>query len=126
EDRYPPADEFALDLSQLQVQLKQELIGQHMQEVDRCMERSDLYKAKEYLIQVLKVDQQHVKATQLLRDVQVRIKKEEVGEQVRKLRQRAEESAAREQFEAAQDFVEQALAVDKTNTELLQLGEPIN
>src|SRR5579862_5218604 len=125
EERYHSADEFALDLSQLQVQLKQELIGQHMQEVLRCLERSDLYKAKEYLIQVLKLDQQHAKATQLLRDVQVRIKKEEVGEQVRKLRQRAEESAARVQFEAAQDFVEQALAVDKTNTELLQLRESL-
>ena len=125
EERYHSADEFALDLSQLQVQLKQELIGQHMQEVSRLLERSDLYKAKEYLIQVLKVDQQHAKATQLLREVQARIKKEEVGEQVRKLRQRAEESAAREQFEAAQDFVEQALVIDKTNTELLRLRESL-
>jgi len=96
-----------------------------MQEVGRCLERSDLYKAKEYLIQVLKIDQQDVKATQLLREVQARIKKEEVGEQVRKLRQRADESAAREQFETAQEFVEQALAIDKTNTELLQLRESL-
>jgi serine/threonine protein kinase len=125
EERYHSADEFALDLAQLQVQLKQELIGQHMQEIERYLERSNLYKAKDYLIQVLKVDQQHVKATQLLRDVQARIKKEEVGEQVRKLRQRAEESATREQFETAQEFVEQALAIDKTNTELLQLRESL-
>jgi len=125
EERYHSADEFAPDVSQVRLQLKQELIGQQMQEVGRCLERSDLYKAKEYLIQVLKVDQQHVKAKQLLREVQTRIKKEEVGEQVRKLRQRAEESAARKQFETAQEFVEQALAIDKTNTDLIQLRESL-
>jgi serine/threonine-protein kinase len=125
EERYHSADEFALDLTQLQVQLKQELIGQHMHEVSRLLERADLYKAKEYLIQVLKIDQQHVKATQLLREVQARIKREEVGEQVRKLRQRAEESVAREKFETAQEAVEQALVLDKTNTELVQLRDSI-
>jgi serine/threonine protein kinase len=125
EERYHSADEFALDLSQLQVQLKQELISQHMQEVGQLLERADLYKAKEYLLQVLRIDQQHIKATQLLREVQARIKKEEVGEQVRKLRQRAEEAAGREQFDTAQEYVDQALAIDKTNTELIRLRETI-
>jgi len=125
EERYHSADEFALDLSQLQAHLKQELIAQHLQEVGVFLEKSDLYKAREYLVQVLKVDAQHVQATQLLREVQYRIKKEEVSEQVRKLRQGAEEAVAREQFNTAEECLEQALALDKNNPDLHRLRDSV-
>jgi serine/threonine protein kinase len=125
EERYHSADEFALDLSQLQAHLKQELIAQDMQEIGVFLEKSDLYKAREYLVQVLKVDAQHVQATQLLREVQHRIKKEEVSEQVRKLRQGAEEAVAREQFDTAEECLEQALALDKNNSDLHRLRDSV-
>lgn len=125
EERYHSAEELGLDLSQLQGQLKQELIAQHLKEVGVFLERSDLYKAKEYLLQVLKTDPQHTQATQLLREVQQRIKREEVTEQVRKLRQRAEEAVAREQFEIAQESLEQAINLDKNNPDLERLRESV-
>jgi serine/threonine-protein kinase len=125
EERYHSADEFALELGHLQAQLKQELIAQHMKEVGLLLEKVELHKAREFLLQVLKTDPQHVQATQMLREVQQRIKKEEVGEQVRKLRQRAEEAAAQEQFETAQERLDQALALDKNNPELNRLRETL-
>lgn len=122
-ERYHSAEEFALDLGHLQAQLKQELIGHHLKEVGVLLEKTDLYKARELLLQVLKTDSQHVQAAQLLREVQQRIKKEEIGEQVRKLRRRAEEAASHDQFDTAQECLEQALALDKNNSDLLRLRE---
>lgn len=125
EERYHSADEFALDLGQLQGHLKQEVIAQHLKEVGVLLERADIYKAKDHLLQVLKTDSQHAQATQLLREVQQRIKREEVSQQIRKLRSRAEEAVAREQFDIAQESIDQALTLDKNNSDLLRLRESV-
>jgi serine/threonine-protein kinase len=124
-DRYHSAEEFALELGQLQAQFKQDLVAQYMREVSALLEKADLYKARELLFQVLKVNPQQVPATQLLREVQQRIKKEEIGEQVRKLRQGVEEAMAHEQFDAAQSYLDQALALDKGNPDLHRLAESV-
>jgi serine/threonine protein kinase len=124
-DRYHSADEFSLDLSQLQAQLKQQTVAQQMMEIGVLLEKPELYKARELLLQLLKTDPQHVQANQILREVQQRIKKEEISEQIRKLRGRAEEAASHEQFDVAQSSVEQALALDKNNPELIRLRDAV-
>ena len=125
DDRYQSADELVLDLRQLQGHLKQELIARNMDEVALLMERSDLQKAKERLVQVLRIDQQNTKANQLLREVQLRIQKEEVNAQVSRLQERAAEALAHEQYQVAQDCVERGLALDKNNTDLQRLREEV-
>jgi len=125
EDRYQSADEFALDLRQLQGHLKQELIARNMEEVALLMERSDLQKAKERLVQVLRIDQQNTKANQLLRELQVRMQREEVDGQVAMLRERAAEALEHDQFQAAQEAVDRALVLDKNNTDLQNLREEV-
>ncbi len=125
DERYQSADELVLDLRQLQGHLKQELIARNMEEVALLMERSDLQKAKERLVQVLRIDQQNTKANQLLREVQMRIQKEEVHAQVARLQERAAEALAHEQFQAAQDCVERGLALDKNNTDLQRMREEV-
>ena len=125
DDRYQSADELALDLRQLQGHLKQELIARNMEEVALLMERSDLQKARERLVQVLRIDQQNTKANQLLREVQLRIQKEEIQVQVGRLRDRAAEALAHEQFQAAQEALDRGLALDKNNTDLQRLREEV-
>ena len=125
DDRYSSADELALDLSQLQVQLKEELVGREMHEVELFLERGEVYKAQSSLIRVLKIDHQHTGANRLLRELQQRIKRDEIGKQVRELRERAEDAVAGEQFETAQEYVDRALALDRNNAELQQLRETI-
>src|ERR1700758_895977 len=73
DERYHSADDLALDLSQLQGQLKQEIIGKHLQEVALLLEKSELHKAKDQLLQALKIDRQNTEANLLLREVQQRI-----------------------------------------------------
>ena len=124
-DRYSSADEFALDLQELQGQLKEELISREMQEVALFLQQGDVYKAKSSLIRVLKFDKQHSAANRLLRDVQQRINQDEISKEVRELRQHAENAVAEEQFEKALEHVDLALGLDRDNAGLQQLRENI-
>ncbi|PYX40918.1 MAG: hypothetical protein DMG81_04925, partial [Acidobacteria bacterium] len=125
DERYQSADELALDLRQMQGHLKQELIERNMEEVSLLMERADLYKAKDRLMQVLKIDQQNTRANQLLRDVQFQIQRQEVNAQVGKLRERAEEALAHGQLQTAQESLDRALSLDKNNAELQRLRDEV-
>src|SRR5207302_6495491 len=125
ERRYQSADEMAFELRQMQGHLKQELIDHNMEEVAVLMKRADLCKAKDRLIQVLKIDQQNTKANQLLREVLGQIQRQEVNAQVTKLRERAEEALAQNQYPSAQECLDRALSLDKNNTELQGLREQV-
>ncbi|HWZ78319.1 MAG TPA: protein kinase [Candidatus Sulfotelmatobacter sp.] len=124
-DRYHSADEFALDVGHLLSQFRQEVVGRQMREVGLLLERSELQKARDLLLQVLNVDPRHLPASQSLRDVERRIKKEEIGEQVRRLRQQADEALSQRQLEAAQAFLEHALEIDNTDPDLRQHAESV-
>jgi len=124
-DRYGSADEFALDLGHVVKDLREEAVGRFMREVGELLERAELQKAKDLLLQVLKTDPHHLPATQALRDLERRIKKEEITGQVRRLRQQADECVARQQLESAQSFLEQALALDNADAELRQQAESV-
>jgi serine/threonine protein kinase len=124
-DRYHSADEFALDVGHLLSQFRQEVVDRQMREVGPLLERSELQKARDLLLQVLRVDPKHHPATQSLRDVERRIKKEEIGEHVRRLRRQADEALSQRQLEAAQAMLEQALAIDNTDPDLRQHAESV-
>lgn len=126
EERYQSADELVLDLRQMQGHLKQELIDRNMEEVALLMERTDLYKAKDRLMQVLKIDQQNTRANQLLREVQGQIQRQELNAQVGKLREKAEEAFAHGQYPIAQDCLDRALSLDRNNTGLQRLRHEVH
>ncbi|HEX9110422.1 MAG TPA: protein kinase, partial [Terriglobales bacterium] len=125
EERYHSADDLALDLSQLQGQLRQEIIGKHLQEVTILIEKADLFKAKDQLLQALKIDRHNTQANLLLREVQQRIQTAQIKEQVRQQRVLAEEAYAQKQFETALGHVERAVGLDANDVELKHLRESI-
>ncbi len=125
DERYSTAEELALDLAQLQGQLKEELIGREMEEVTRLVDQGEMYKAQGTLQRVLKIDQQHTKASRMLREVQQRIQRDEIGKQVQGLRERADEALADQQFNRALEHVDRALTLDRDNPELIQLRKRI-
>jgi len=125
EDRYHSADDLALDLSQLQEHLKREIIGKHLQQVTVLLEKAELLKAKDQLLQALQVDRQNTEANLLLREVQQRIARAQIKEQVQQLRRQAEEAFAQKQFEPALSYLERATGLDATDVELRQLRESI-
>ena len=125
EERYHSADDLALDLSQLQGQLKQEIVGKHLREVTVLLKKAELLKAKEQLLQVLQVDRQNTEANLLLREVQQRIQKAQIKDQVQQLRVQAQEAFAQKQFDPALSYLERAAGLDAADTELQHLRESV-
>jgi tetratricopeptide (TPR) repeat protein len=125
EERYHSADDLALDLSQLQGQLKQQIIGKHLQEVTLLLEKAELVKAKDQLLQALQIDRQNTEANLLLREVQQRIQRAQTKDQVQQLRVQAEEAYTQKQFETALDCLERAAGLDANDIEVQHLRESI-
>jgi len=125
EERYATAEDFAFDLGRVQEQLKKQVVSEYVDRARGFMERQELQKAKELLQQVLRVDTAHTIAKELMHEVQQRISKQVRGEQIRQLRSNAEDAFAHRMYDDALAYVEQALSMDKTNTELMNLREMV-
>ena len=123
EERYATAEDFAFDLSRIQEQLKKTMVSEYVEKAKISIEKQELSKAKELLQQVLKVDTQHHEAKDLMHDVQQRLQKQQRGEQVRQLRSHAEDALAQKLYDDALAYAEQAVTLDKANTELLNLRD---
>ncbi len=123
EERYATAEDFAFDLGRVQEQLKKTMVSDYVEKAKASIEKQDLTKAKELLRQVLKVDTQHHVAKDLMHDVQQRLQKQQRGEQIKQLRSHAEDALGQKLYDDALAYAEQALTLDKTNTELLNLRD---
>lgn len=123
DERYPTAEDFAFDLSQIQDQLRREMVSQYLQVADDLIARSELTKAKEQVFQVLKIDRQNRRASELLKDVQSLIQNQQRSQQVEQLKSLGEEALAAKQLDRALDCLEQAVALDSRNTSLSQLRD---
>ncbi|HSE47956.1 MAG TPA: protein kinase, partial [Terriglobales bacterium] len=123
EERYATAEDFAFDLSRVQEQLKKSMVSDYVVRARNSIEKQELTRAKELLQQVLKVDTQHSVAKELMHDVQQRLQKQQRGEQIRQLRSHAEDALSQRLFEDAISYIDQAISLDKTNPELLNLRD---
>lgn len=126
-DRYSSADDFALDLEQLLCQIRENVVMREMQDVSISLGRGEVYEARSTLQRMLKVDPQNSAVIRLLRDVQQRIQSSEieVEKEIDTLRQSAETAVARQQFAAAQEYVDRALALRRNDPVLLRLRDNI-
>src|SRR5437899_1542449 len=123
EERYATAEDFAFDLGRVQEQIKKTMVSDYVNRAKVAVEKADLPKAKEILQIVLKVDTQHSVAKELMMEVQQRMQRQQRGEQIKQLRSHAEEAMSQKSYEDALAYAEQALTLDKTNPELINLRE---
>jgi hypothetical protein len=123
EERYATAEDFAFDLGRVQEQIKKTMVSDYVNRAKLAVDKSDLPKAKEILQIVLKVDTQHSVAKELMMEVQQRMQRQQRGEQIKQLRSHAEEAMSQKMFDDALAYAEQALTLDKTNPELINLRE---
>ncbi|MGA8308910.1 MAG: serine/threonine-protein kinase, partial [Terriglobales bacterium] len=125
EDRYRTVEDFGFDLAQISDRLKQGLVEGHLREAESLFSRGLTHKAKELLLQVLKIDRQHTGAIRLFRTVQHSIEEEQIEVQIRQLRGQAEEAYSRQQFEAALSYLDKALNLHQTDAGLQSLRSSI-
>ena len=126
DERYSDAEEFAADLRRIRDQTRQEMIGQHLHDGSALLERNELSKAKEEVLQILRLDRHHVRGSLLLREIQEKVHREQAAEQARRLaEQQAHERDLREQDARVQDVVRRADAETSLDVRARILKEAI-
>lgn len=125
EERYRTVEDLGFDLAQIRDRLKEGMVEGHLREAESLLSRGFTHKAKELLLQVLKIDRQHTGAIRLFRTVQQNIEQEQIGVQIKQLRGQAEEAYVNQQYEAALGYVDKALNLHQTEPGLQSLKASI-
>ncbi|HEY3972372.1 MAG TPA: protein kinase [Candidatus Sulfotelmatobacter sp.] len=125
DQRYTSARDLSFDLMAVMEREKHEEVAAWMKRADLAMQRTEWSKAEDCLRQVLKVDKNHTPAHQLLSHVQLRIREQKKVDQVRQLRMQADEAFLERRYDEALRTIEQAVAIDETNKDLIKLRAAI-
>ena len=118
EHRYATAEEFAADLHALGEELKKGQISELFDDAERLTSEEQFGRAREVLLQVVRIDPQHTGARQLLGIVQQNLARLQRAEQVRQLVAEAEEALASSRYTEALGSLDQAVKLDPDNQEL--------
>ena len=108
DDRYSTADEMATELFALIDQMKREHIGEVIVQVKRLTDEHNYVPARDSLLQLLKLDNQHAEARSLLADVEQHLKKKQREDQAQMLVERAEDLVREKDYKKAIDLLDQA------------------
>lgn len=118
EQRYATAEDFAIDLRSVGEELKKSRASELFNDAERLTTEQEFGRAREVLLQLVKIDAQHTGAKQLLGIVQQHLSRMQRAEQVRQLIAEAEEALQSSRFPEALASLEQALRLDPENTEV--------
>ncbi|MGB6743537.1 MAG: protein kinase, partial [Terracidiphilus sp.] len=118
EQRYATAEEFASDLHGLAEQLKKGQIVELFSDAERLTAEQQFGRAREVLLQLVRIDPQHTGARQLFGIVQQNLARMQRAEQVRQLMAEAEEAVHSSRFTEALGSLDNALQLDPENAEL--------
>ncbi len=121
EDRYQAAEEMAADLNGVIEDLTEEQVVELLPEARRLVEVEDYTRARMLLQQVLKVQNKHTAARELLSEIQRRIVQKQREERREQLVIQVEEARKRRDFEQSLGFLKEALEVEPGSAELLDL-----
>jgi tetratricopeptide (TPR) repeat protein len=124
-DRYSTADEMAAEVSSLAHELKTEQVAEWIERAERLVQEEQYSTAREVLLQLLKVESQHTRARQLIAQVQQNLMLRQRAEQIRQLRQQAQEAASDKRYEEAIADLQEACSIDPANSELSDLLETV-
>jgi eukaryotic-like serine/threonine-protein kinase len=124
EQRYATAEELAADLHAVGEQLKKGQVAELFNDAERLTAEQQFGRAREVLLQLMRVDPQHTGARQLIGIVQQNLARLQRAEQVRQLVAEAEEALASTRFTEAMASLDHAIELDPENAELkARLGQ---
>jgi eukaryotic-like serine/threonine-protein kinase len=118
EDRYVSADDMASEILGVAEQLNKEQVVEMFQRAERLVSVEQYTEAREILLKVARLDSQHVGARRLMVLVQQNLAQRQRAAQVQQLRAQAEGARLEKQFGDAIAYLEQALKLDPSSSEL--------
>jgi eukaryotic-like serine/threonine-protein kinase len=125
ERRFQAAEDLAFELAHIHEKLRRERLNEYLAAAEEARAAGQLSRAKEQLLQLLKIDRQNVRANDILREVQQEIQKQQRGEQARELQSEAEKAVTRGELGEALVFLDLAVELDKTNSEIVRLRDSV-
>jgi eukaryotic-like serine/threonine-protein kinase len=125
EDRYQTANELAFDLCHVEERLIRKWASEQLDVVQSSLASGQWDKAREQLLQLLKVDRQNTRANVMLREVQQQIHKQQRFQRIKDLQVQAEEAADRNALEEALRYLDIAVNLDESNFQLRELRDSI-
>jgi hypothetical protein len=125
QDRYQTAEEFGYDLLNVQRKLKQGMTAELLQRAEAAIERGELERAKQQLLEITRLDRHHERANRLLAEVRKTIQNKERAAQVIQMRSQAQVALAGQQYDEALACIEQAVQLDPQDPASLALREEI-
>ncbi len=124
-DRYQTAEELGFEILSVQKHLTSGIIADCMKRAEAAMQRHDLERARQHLLEVVRLDRQHERANRLLRDVRKAIQQEQRSSQIVQMRSQAQVALAGGQYEEALACADQALKLDPSDRESVRLSDEI-
>ena len=124
-DRYQTAEEFSLDLLSVQGKLKQGMTAEFLERAESAIKLGEPERAKQLLLEIVRLDRQHERANRLLAEVRRVIQNKERAAQVIQMRSQAQVALAGQQYEEALACIEQAVQLDPEDPRSLSLREEI-
>jgi serine/threonine protein kinase len=132
DDRYPSADELAIDIARLQQQYESQMLAEYLHRASDSLRRKDFPSARHQVLKVLRVAPQNGEASEMLKLVkqgqeqqQREVEQQRRDQQALQLQMKAEESFRKSEFVVALQFVEQGLQIDPGRTAFLGLRDAI-
>jgi len=125
EQRYATAEEFAADLHGLGEQLKKGQIEELFGDAERLTAEEQFGRAREVLLQLVRIDPQHTGARQLFGIVQQNLARLQRAEQVRQLVAEADEAIASQRYAEAIGSLDHAVQLDPENADLKKKIEEV-
>ena len=123
EQRFQAAEDLAFELAHIHEKLRRERLNEYLAAAEAARAAGKLSRAKEQLLQLLKIDRQNVRANDMLRAVQQEIQKQQRAEQARELQSEAEKAVARGELAEALAFLDRAVELDKSNAEIFRFRD---
>lgn len=117
EHRYATAEDFAVDLRAVEEELKKSRVTELFSDAERLASEQEFGRAREVLLQLVKIDAQHTGAKQLLGVVQQNLARLQRAEQVRQMMAEGEEALTAGRYPEALAALEQAVRLDPENAE---------
>ena len=125
EQRYQTAGDLAFDLTKVLEKLRRERVSEYLQGAETAIAQRQWSRAKEQLLQVLKMDPQNARAKVRLREVQAEFQNRQRSERAKELQAQAENAMAQSDLSRALAYLNEAVEIDKSNMEIVKLRDSI-
>ena len=120
-DRYQTADDMGSDLASAVAELREQQALELLPEAKRFMEADDLLSARSTLQQLLKIQNRHAEARDLLAEAQRRLNERERGERIQQILEQAEGLLANRELDQSLALINEGLELEPSNGELTKL-----